>query len=556
MIEIKVGSFLRQHIGKIIELCKIDDEVLKNLQDLEFCNRTFGLNSSYSLISMFKDIDSRGIYNRFYKEDHIIHTKAYRICSQFGGNHLIDELNASEYHGKKLLKYFKEKNILNDEFINEEIKFIVSSRENSQSRNITMQASISLNQILYGPPGTGKTYNTINRALKIIDGEVSEDRREAKKRFESLSETGQIEFVTFHQSYGYEEFVEGIKANTLDGSISYDVESGVFKKLCKLAIDENYQITAESIVEKATQNLKDIWFSTTRGIVNVSLKDNGSFEFSNHHNMTRRNVIKSLNIFLNSKSIDEITPDSLVDIGANGHRYTRYLFTKKLYDLYAKESYNDKTYILIIDEINRGNISKIFGELITLIEPSKRIGADEEIRLRLPYSGEEFGVPKNLYIIGTMNTADRSIALMDTALRRRFEFIEMMPNTELLDFEVQGINIKTFVDKINTRVEYLYDRDHTIGHAYFMNLNGESSLEELNAVMRNKIIPLLQEYFYDDFEKIKLVLNAGFIQKSEMRASEIFAFGMDDEYIEEERSVYSIVKDFTHESYLDLCQNR
>lgn len=417
----------------------------------------------------------------------------------------------------------------------------------------------NVNQILYGPPGTGKTYNTINRALEIIDGKVPENRSKAKARFEELSSAGQIEFVTFHQSYGYEEFVEGIKANSdANGNISYNVEDGIFKQLCKLALNKNYKITAEDILEKAIQNIKDLHFSTTRGIVDVLLKENGSFEFTNHHNMTRKNVIKSLNVFLNSKNISEITPDSLVDIGANGHRYTRYLFTKKLYELYALESKNLKNHILIIDEINRGNISKIFGELITLIEPSKRIGASEEIVLCLPYSNDTFGVPSNLYIIGTMNTADRSIALMDTALRRRFEFVEMMPDYEILEEKVgvvDGVDISLLLQKINARVEYLYDRDHTIGHAYFMELNTESTLDDLNAVMSNKIIPLLQEYFYDDWEKIRLVLNDGFVRRETQNAKDIFDKDIDDEYIEEDKFIYSIVEKFEKESYLNLCQN-
>ncbi|WP_457743845.1 McrB family protein [Sulfurimonas sp.] len=562
MIEIKVGEFLRKHINAIILKCEEDFHLFTQLQDSKYCSTTFGLISRYTLLLSYEEIKHRGIFNRYYKNDYTIHGKIFRVCSQFGGNHLINDMSASEYHGQQLLFFFKEKGILLDEFKGEVLHFIVASPSDTvfktESKKNINQKHISPNQILYGPPGTGKTYNTINRALEIIDGIVPDNRTKAKKRFETLSEAGQIEFVTFHQSYGYEEFVEGIKANTVDGKISYDVEGGIFKKLCCLAINKNYQITAEEILEKATQNIKDIWFSTTRGIVNVSLKENGSFEFTNHHNMTRRNVVKSLNVFLNSKNIDEITPDSLVDIGANGHRYTRYLFTRKLYELYAKESKNNQNHILIIDEINRGNISKIFGELITLIEPSKRIGADEAIRLRLPYSNELFGVPSNLYIIGTMNTADRSIALMDTALRRRFEFVEMMPDYKVLEEKigtVDGVNISQFLQKINARVEYLYDRDHTIGHAYFMELNAASSLEELNAVMRNKIIPLLQEYFYDDWEKILLVLNAGFIEKGELKAHQIFDVEMDDEYVEEEQFVYAIKENFEKEAYLKLCHN-
>ena len=168
---------------------------------------------------------------------------------------------------------------------------------------------------------------------------------------------------------------------------------------------------------------------------------------------------------------------------------------------------------MIIDEINRGNISRIFGELITLIEPSKRLGEAEALTVKLPYSkNQDFGVPNNLYIIGTMNTADRSLALMDTALRRRFDFIEMMPQPELIKdkdnrpIEINGVKIQEMLKVINQRIEALYDREHTIGHAFFMGLNNNSKIEDLALILRNKILPLLEEYFFEDWEKITNVL--------------------------------------------------
>ncbi|EKP0100950.1 AAA family ATPase, partial [Campylobacter coli] len=162
------------------------------------------------------------------------------------------------------------------------------------------------------------------------------------------------------------------------------------------------------------------------------------------------------------------------------------------------------SYIIIIDEINRGNVSKIFGELITLIEPSKRIGESEELKVTLPYSGKKFGVPKNVYILGTMNTADRSITSLDTALRRRFEFVEMIPDVSKLSDNCEGVDLQKLLEAINTRIEYLLDREKTIGHAFFI---GVENLEDLKKVFQNKIIPLLQEYFYNDYALISAVLN-------------------------------------------------
>ena len=447
------------------------------------------------------------------------------------------------------------------------LKYILKFEKigNTMPKSTQKQA---LNQILYGSPGTGKTYNTINRAIEIIDSDFYQqnkyNREALKEKFEEYKKAGQIEFITFHQSFSYEEFVEGIKAETSEDNISYEVKSGVFKKLSNKAL-QNFNQSNGNI-----KNKKD--FETVfKELILDKLKDDEKLEIR----------MKKSSFFI--KEVDE----NKISFDKSGGESQHVLLIKNLKNMYEAEEnkiiigglsqyYNPlleyllknseikntdkeplKNYILIIDEINRGNTSKIFGELITLIEPSKRIGADEEIRLKLPYSQELFGVPSNLYIIGTMNTADRSIALMDTALRRRFHFEEMMPNSSLLKkFEVDGIKIDNLLETINKRVEYLYDRDHTIGHAYFMSLENletkEDKKAELENIFRNKIIPLLQEYFYDDWEKVRLVLGDGFVEKIEVK-SDIFDEELikDSEYLEEEKFIYNIKKEFDFSKFKD-----
>ena len=405
-------------------------------------------------------------------------------------------------------------------------KNIENNRQNNSDNkgyemtNDDKKLTYPLNQILYGPPGTGKTYNVVRKALEIIEGNASDDMSKFKRYIES----GQIKFVTFHQSYGYEEFVEGIKAkNDTNGNLKYEVEDGVFKALCQVAKKKNEIIVKTKDDNKIIneENFKELYDSYVLTLPEYStspsskvLTTQTGYEFYLYKNTTPSIVVHAKN----GSSPMSVAYSKLKRVLFDGEEYTYSSYEPKIIDdmrldiqKYIVDN-SSKNYVLIIDEINRGNISKIFGELITLIEPSKRLGADDEIMVELPYSKEKFGVPSNLYIIGTMNTADRSIALMDTALRRRFEFVEMMPEYNNLK-EVAGIDIGQMLKTINKRIEYLYDRDHTIGHAYFINV---SDMEMLANVFKNKILPLLQEYFYDDWEKIRLVLgDNGFIKEKE-----------------------------------------
>lgn len=549
-----------------------------------------------------------------------------------------------------------------------------------------------LNTILYGPPGTGKTYNTINKALEIVDPEFyhlhRDDRVAIKKRFDELLNSNRIGFVTFHQSFSYEDFVEGLKATTENNQVNYEIEDGIFKRLCESA-------RAKPTVKAAQDNVdisgRKIWKMSLGDIagddafIYQQCVDNGyvllgyGYDIDFTHASDRKQVaqtyrsnnveienesydyqVTSVNKFKNEMSIGdlivvsdgnrkfraiaEITSDyyfnnsAVDDVSYSQARKVTWhrvyepslpvdeLFKKnlsqmtlyRLYDStidteklrsilqgsddpgnvapgrtvgkYQIESISDELItirkpngselpmpksivdelcdlvrsgdisiedikqkrvfdktdslmekflvngypnvlsplvegivskgislsnqassdkrVLIIDEINRGNISNIFGELITLIEPSKRSGGKEALSVKLPYSKEVFSVPDNLHIIGTMNTADKSLAQLDIALRRRFQFEEMMTNYELLETIplIEGIDVKLMVETINKRIELLFDREHTIGHSFFLPLVEDPSIEKLSEIMELEILPLLEEYFFEDWERVAMVL--------------------------------------------------
>ncbi|OSQ26402.1 hypothetical protein CCON61_00260 [Campylobacter concisus] len=475
---------------------------------------------------------------------HIVSKEAFKYLAQKNN---IKSKNISEIQ-KELLKnkpsymdFYEYSSLLWNQYAKEN-KSTHDVLNNSDNEGYKMtdndkKLTYPLNQILYGPPGTGKTYNTIAKAIEIIETrkvgkeEINgkKEREILKKEFDEYMQSGQIKFVTFHQSYGYEEFVEGIKAkNDTNGNLKYEVEDGVFKALCQVAKKKNEIIVKTKDDNKIIneENFKELYDSYVLTLPEYStspsskvLTTQTGYEFYLYKNTTPSIVVRAKN----GSSPMSVAYSKLKRVLFDGEEYTYSSYEPKIIDdmrldiqKYIVDN-SSKNYVLIIDEINRGNISKIFGELITLIEPSKRLGATDEIMVELPYSKEKFGVPSNLYIIGTMNTADRSIALMDTALRRRFEFVEMMPEyDELNKINIEDINIGKMLKMINERIEYLYDRDHTIGHAYFMSLKGGTDIEELASIFKNKILPLLQEYFYDDWEKIRLVLgDNGFIKEKE-----------------------------------------
>jgi len=461
------------------------------------------------------------------------------------------------------------------------------------------------NLILYGPPGTGKTYSTAWEAVRLCLGEQAaakfqgSDARDAlMTEYKRLVSEARIEFVTFHQSTSYEEFVEGLRPSTGDevgegqeepeairAGFSLKIHDGIFKRMSERArLDPNSTGSSRRLDRSARlfkvalgnrqieQERHRIDFGLNNGLIHVGWggdidwSDERFDEFSEIFTEWKKkepdasgnngNVVITFSFradmrvgdyFVVSDGRDRIqafgrvTSEYFYDEGAAFHphrrhvewlwrddegtersrfypkgfrRHSIYKLDQSLVDWDALEaivfgdeapltSPSARDHVLIIDEINRANISKVFGELITLLESDKRLDMQNEIRLVLPYSKKQFGVPANLHIVGTMNTADRSIALLDTALRRRFTFRELMPNPLILPVNVGGINLRQLLATINDRIEYLFDREHQIGHAYFA---GCTTRDDVDQVMRHKVIPLLAEYFYEDWSKVAAVL--------------------------------------------------
>jgi len=453
-----------------------------------------------------------------------------------------------------------------------------------------------LNQILYGPPGTGKTYQTINETLAILDPDFLDthrsDRAKLKARFNELESSGHVCFVTFHQSFSYEDFVEGLRAepDEVSKQLKFLPTDGVFKTICDAAMakvvvdqvpevdvsdneiwkmslgnrnDENYVYEecieqarillgwGSSIDFSAVKNKSDIIAAFREKGLNYTTADypvtavnafvlkmkvgdlvvvaDGNTKFRAIGQITGDYAYLSReqqdDEFSQSRSVrwlkvfDPSSPCSLImsnnfmmkaiyRLGPDviDREKLRELLSTKLSDVQVHRAPDAR--VLIIDEINRGNISRIFGELITLIEPSKRAGGDEALSVLLPYSKKSFSVPSNLYLIGTMNTSDRSLSSLDIALRRRFVFKEMPPKPELLaGVDIQGVLVDKLLEIMNRRIEALLDQEHCLGHAYFLPLKADPSISRLAQIFSEQIVPLLKEYFFEDWNRIRWVLN-------------------------------------------------
>jgi len=507
--------------------------------------------------------------------------------------------------GKPIFEYVDELQaaLAIDDYEDEAVDPGVAQAVGTSPEDVEMTVTAPLNVVLYGPPGTGKTYGTIDEALSILDPDLvlktmsnahsshearREHRRLRKAGFDALVKAQRVRFVTFHQSFSYEDFVEGLRAveeDTSETGITYRVEPGVFKQICTDA-QRNAQVDAGLGVRDGARlwklSIDGTGSSSTREYCLThdearigwgSLGDLTVAQLSQPQHGLGSNDQNTLSGFATEVQEGDVVLciRSATSVGAvgvvkpGGYRYdaaakagvqedyrhvlpVRWLsknlnfdirplnggkvFTQKtLYPLHrlnwpqladelqktgvsflSGPAYQapQLPYVLIIDEINRGNVSRIFGELITLIEPSKRAGATEALSVTLPYSKQPFSVPGNVHLIGTMNTADRSLSGLDIALRRRFVFKEKPPQPELLGgVFIEGLNVGEMLAVMNQRIEVLLDRDHLLGHAYFMALaeEGANTLAHLSGIFRHQVLPLLQEYFFEDWERICWVLN-------------------------------------------------
>jgi 5-methylcytosine-specific restriction protein B len=625
----QVGMF-GESVGSLRASYRDNDDITSAKDFIVMCTKINDFNVDDDIFNLIEPVLKRGVKGmqtgKISKFLHCLKPFVFPIINERrgAGTTVYDDLGIIMKNPEKAYNYIENTRKIK-EYRNRYFKFknyrvidIVDSLVDPAVIIEKMETDMEKNIILYGPPGTGKTYNTAKYAVAIIENKSFDDVKDEKypdimNRYSKYKAEGRIEFTTFHQSYGYEEFVEGIKpvmdeGEDESGDIKYTIQPGIFKEFCtkastvkKLTIHNKLSLEVENsrvwkVSLKAEADARLFKTCIDDGCIRLGWDDadvEGYLDLDNDElskyskntitkfqdDMEVGDFVVAIGGDIKTVSVGVITGE--FEYKKNLAFYKRYrsvrwlatvdrkeflklnenkaLTLKAIYALdrvevkdlmMLVEKYQEqgaiveeenRNYAFIIDEINRGNISKILGELITLIEPSKRIGQSEALKVRLPYSKKEFGVPNNVYIIGTMNTADRSIALMDTALRRRFRFTEMQPDPSILaGVKVDGVDISDMLIKINRRITVLCDREHTIGHAYFTPLIETPTLENLANIFKNSIIPLFQEYFYEDYEKIRLVLGENnkeiheqFVTQTTNANIDLFGivdYDMDDEY--------------------------
>ena len=456
-----------------------------------------------------------------------------------------------------------------------------------------------LNQIFYGPPGTGKTYHTVNEALAVMGVNISGlSRQEIKSLFDAKVAEGQVVFTTFHQSMTYEDFIEGIKPDleregeedNEEGSpqLDYVIKPGIFKKIAEkarkdIAPKESFDSLWQNYITQLFEQEEVAFNSITSELKlekEFSKEDSLALRFKKSYDPSApegkkvfratKKMIRSLfNAHIDGSEDNSNGWQEVKEVLGGGRATVAYAVYKSFFQYTSSqgkfESNSRRNYVLIIDEINRGNVSQIFGELITLLEEDKRIGRNEALEITLPYSKKPFGVPDNLYLIGTMNTADRSVEALDTALRRRFSFTEMPPQYDLgnLNYRYANSSGGEILKKINQRIEKLLDKDHLIGHSYFLKEMDQNPETKLLDSFYRSIIPLLQEYFYGDYDKIGAVLGVGFIYQVDQEEVEFAAGYEDGDFLESDiyrivdyRTGLNVKEDMSFEKAIKLLMNK
>ena len=402
-----------------------------------------------------------------------------------------------------LSAYVKQYPHYRDGFIQNGLYFAIEEQKTTEY-SIDSEELPALNRILYGPPGTGKTYHTIDEAVRIIDGESTTDRGEYKKRFDILRNEGQVEFVTFHQNYTYEDFMVGIRPDAEFEELRFRPYKGIFYQIVQRAKENYLAVRQKRGITKSFSEVFDEFLKPLEKDEKIPVKmvsgkqfyitevENGTIRFEKEKGSSTHTLSVST-----LQSIVEGVREFNSGLGIYYQPIVKILQEIRKKDEGPKATI--KRYVLIIDEINRANISRVFGELITLLEDDKRLGRENELKVTLPNGEKDFCIPSNLFVIGTMNTADKSIALLDVALRRRFEFTGYYPDPDVLLQNNQPAERVNLLKQVN---EYIYQKkrsaDYLIGHAYFL------SKDSIEQILIKKVIPLLNEYFNNRSEEVEL----------------------------------------------------